>query len=439
MAGLTQKDFKSYHGETRIIALIEKLIEGPRSPFTTVDGKQQPFNKLTYPDPRTGRLVTKLATDLTDSADIATVLKNGSVPFKSIQLSYQRGNQTTNMVSLDQIMKSEEFGGKSGQGDMTELIYSAALVQRFLNKNADVISSDIIEMLKLLNDTDTHQIVGPLKSPNLEPRIVDDLYWEIKSSAVAIRAIKNPRHIRNLKNILSSATRWANSAPVAKAAKKVFENSLYNRIDIKAVGSSSQNDNKLDVYAYIDKIKIDLTTAEKAKKFTQKSAGTIDDHKYIWSVLLDFKIGPALQKKYFALLKSDGLGAANRAVYKELSAEFNRRMIQSKSAVYKSLSDGIIQFSAKDDPTVDMPSNLSTKEIKIFKFHNLETCLDLTNITLKAVYVENSSKPCIKFADAKSGKPLISLCMKVDEINNYVTHHIDKGKLMGDLQPIVAA
>mgnify|MGYP003339688276 CR=1 FL=1 len=88
MAGLTQRDFKSKHGETRIIALIEKLIEGNKSPFTTIDGKQQPFNKITYPDPRSGRLVTKLATDLTDSADIATVIRTGSVPFKNIQLSY---------------------------------------------------------------------------------------------------------------------------------------------------------------------------------------------------------------------------------------------------------------------------------------------------------------------------------------------------------------
>ena len=85
MAGLSVKDFKSSHGETRIIALIEKLIEGNRSPFTTIDGKQQPFNKLTYPDPRTGRLVTKLATDLTDSVDISNVLKTGSVSFKSIK------------------------------------------------------------------------------------------------------------------------------------------------------------------------------------------------------------------------------------------------------------------------------------------------------------------------------------------------------------------
>ena len=85
MAGLSVKDFKSSHGETRIIALIEKLIEGNRSPFTTIDGKQQPFNKLTYPDPRTGRLVTKLATDLTDSVDISNDMSN--ISSKYIDLS----------------------------------------------------------------------------------------------------------------------------------------------------------------------------------------------------------------------------------------------------------------------------------------------------------------------------------------------------------------
>ena len=186
-------------------------------------------------------------------------------------------------------------------------------------------------------------------------------------------------------------------------------------------------------------IKIDLTTAEKVKKFTHKSAGSIEDHMYIWSTLLDSKIGPALQKKYFTILKSDGIANANRIVYKELSNEFNRKLTQDKSSLYKSLSDGLIQLSNKNDKIVDFPSNLSKKETNIFKFNNLEICLQLTNISLKAVYVENSQKPCIKFSDAKTGKPLVSLCMKIDQDNNYIAHYIDKGKLIDILQPIVGA
>ena len=76
-------------------------------------------------------------------------------------------------------------------------------------------------MLKMLNESDTHQIIGPMKSPNLEPRIVDDLYWEVNSPIINIRAIKNPRHIRNLKRVIDAAVHWANSPPVAKAAKQV--------------------------------------------------------------------------------------------------------------------------------------------------------------------------------------------------------------------------
>jgi hypothetical protein len=439
MAGLTQKDFKLTHGDTRIIALIEKLIEGPRSPFTTVDGKAQPFNKITYPDPRSGRLVTKIATDLTDSADIATVIRTGAVPFKNIQLSYQRGNQVTNMVPLDQIMKTAEFGGRSLASDMTEIIYSAAVAQRFLNKNQDVVDSDVIAMLKMLNETDTHQIIGPMKSPNLEPKIVDDLYWEINSPIINIRAIKNPRHIRNLKPTIDLACRWANSPAVAGAAKKIYENSLYNRIDIKAVGSTAQNDTRIDVYAYVDKNKIDLTTSsQKQKRRAIKSSGTIDNHRYIWSTLFDFKIGPALEKKYFASLKSDGLGMANRILYKALADEFNRQMVQKANAVYSSMSDGVMQLSNTSDKVIDFPNNLSAKEQKIFIFHNLQTSLSLLNMDLKAVFLDNKSKPCIKFCDVKTGVPLVSLCANIIEKENYVSHHMDKGKLIGMLQRIVA-
>ena len=113
MAGLNIKDFKGKHGETRIVALLEKLIEGPKSPFTTVDGKQQPFNKITYPDPRTGRLVTKNALDISDSADIANIIRTGSVSFKQIQLSYERNNKVTNLVPLSDILKTVRTTGNN--------------------------------------------------------------------------------------------------------------------------------------------------------------------------------------------------------------------------------------------------------------------------------------------------------------------------------------
>ena len=60
------------------------------------------------------------------------------------------------------------------------------------------------------------------------------------------------------------------------------------------------------------------------------------------------------------------------------------------------------------------------------------------NIDLKAVYVDNKSKPHINFSNSKTGMPLFSLCMNIDEKSNYVSHHIEKGKLMGMLQRIVA-
>ncbi len=440
MAALTLKDFRGKHGDTRIIALIEKLIEGTKSPFTTVDGKQQPFNKITYPDPRTGRLVTKNAADISESADIFNLIKTGSVSAKSIQLSYERNNKVAALVPLSDIMKTEEFGGKANRGDMAELIFSAAIVCRMLNKNQAIIDADVIDMLKQLNDTDTRQILGPMKSPNKEPKIVDDVTWEINSALINVKAIKNPRHFKNLKSIISSSVKYANSNVVADNAKTLYENSLYNKIAVKAIGTVAQNDTKVDVYVEVDDKPININISLKAagtKQFGQVGGGTIDKQKELWNTLLDMKVSSVLEKKFFDTLKTDGIVAANSVVYAGMAAEFNRAMTSNRDKIYDSLADGIMFYGTRNDKTVDMVQ-LTTKEAMVYKFNNLRDSLYLKNKVLKALYVANKSKPEVRIQDAKTGSILITIRMKSESKNNYIRHYIEKGKLMTELVGLVA-
>jgi len=439
MAALTIKDFKGKHGETRIVALLEKLIEGQRSPFTTVDGKQQPFNKITYPDPRTGRLVTKNALDISESADIANIIRTGSVSFKQIQLSYERNNKVTNLVPLSDIMKTEDFGGKANKGDMAEVIFSAAIACRFLNKNQAITDGDVIDMIKRLNDTDTHQVLGPMKSPNKEPKVVDDLYWEINSALINIKALKNPRHVRNLKSIISSSVKYANSAVVAANAKKYYENSLYNKIAIKAIGTVAQNDTKVDVYVEIDDKKVDINVSLKAsgtKQFGQVGGGTIDKQKDLWSTLVDLKVSPSLEKKYFDILKNDGIIEANSALYSGMADMFNTVASTNPDRITDSLADGIAFFGTRKDQSVDMVQ-LTTKEAMIYKFDNLQTALKLKNIKLVAKFIDNKTKPEVRIQDSKSGSILITVRLRTDR--EYIRNVIEKGKLMTELTAIVAA
>lgn len=440
MANLNIKDFKGKHGETRIIALIEKLIQQTRSPFTTSDGKQQPFNKITYPDPRTGRLVTKNAADIADSADIANIIRTGAVPFSLIKLSYERNNKTTALVALSDIVKTEEFGGKANKGDMAEVIFSAAIACRFLNKNQAITDSDVIDMIKRLNDTDTYQLLGPMKSPNKEPKVIDDLYWEINSALINIKALKNPRHIRNLKNIINASVKYANSSTVAENARIIYENGLYNRIEVKAVGTVAQNDTKVDVYVEIDNKKININVSLKAgaKQFGQVSGSGIDKQKDLWTTLIDLKVSQQLEKKFYDLLKSDGVVAAHSAVYKGMADEINRKLTTNPKALYDSLSDGVMFFGTRNDPDVDMVS-LNNREAMIYKFNNLQQSLQLKGKTLKALYVANKSKPEVRIQDSKTGMILVTIRMKVESKNNYIRHYIEKGKLMTELIGMVAA
>lgn len=440
MAALSLKDFRGKHGTTRIITLIEKLIEGPKSPFTTMDGKQQPFNKITYPDPKTGRLITKSAADISESADIFNLIKTSSLTAKNIQLSYERNNKVTALVPLGDIMKTEEFGGKSNRGDMAEIIFSAAIVCRLMNKNQAIIDADVIDIIGQLNDTDTHQTVGPMKSPNKEPKIIDDVWWEINSALINVKAIKNPRHFKNLKNIISSSVKYANSSVVANNAKILYENGLYNKIAVKAVGTVAQNDTKVDVYVEVDDKPININISLKAagaKQFGQVGGGTIDKQQGLWLSLLGLKISQALQKKFFDTLKSEGLVAANSVVYKGMSDEFNRMMIANPDKLYDNLSKGIMFYGTRNDKTVDMVQ-LTSKEAVVYKFNNLRDALHLKNKTLKALYVSNKSKPEVRIQDAKTGTILITVRMKSESKTNYVRHYIEKGKLMSELVGLVA-
>jgi hypothetical protein len=439
MAGLTLKDFRGKHGDTRIIALIEKLVEGPKSPFTTVDGKQQPFNKITYPDPRSGRLITKNAADIADSSDIFHLIKSGTLSAKNIQLSYERNGRVNALVPLSDIMKSEEFGGKANRGDMAELIFSAAIVCRFLNKNQAIISSDVTDMVKMLNDSDTHQVLGPMKSPNKEPKIVDDVYWEVNSALINIKAIKNPRHVKNLKTIIDASVKYANSATVANNAKMYYENSLYNRIDIKAVGTVAQNDTKVDVYVEVDKKKIDINVSLKAagtKQFGQVGGGTLDKQKDLWSTLVDLKIPPALEKKYYDTLKTDGIVQANSVIYNGMADIFNNLMLTNHARVLDSLADGIQFYGTRHDKSVNMVQ-LTSKEAVIYKFDNLQTALKLKNVKLFANFIDNKTKPEVRIQDSKTGSVLISIRLRSDK--EYLRNVIEKGKLMTELVAIVAA
>lgn len=439
MAALTIKDFRGKHGDTRIIALIEKLIEGSRSPFTTADGKQQPFNKITYPDPKTGRIITKNAADISESADIFNLIKSGTLTAKNIQLSYEKNNKVNSLVPLSDIMKTEEFGGKANRGDMAEIIFSAAIVCRFLNKNQAITEADVIDLIKTLNDTDTYQIMGPMKSPNKEPKVIDDVWWEINSALINIKALKNPRHFKNLKSIITSSVKYANSSIVANNAKVLYENSLYNKINIKAIGTVAQNDTKVDVYLEIDGNKTDINVSLKAagtKQFGQVGGGTIDKQKQLWLSLTGMKIGTALEKKFFDTLKTDGLVAANAVVYRGMADEFNRIMTQNPDRMYASLSNGIIFFGTRNDKSVTMVQ-LNTKEAMVYKFDNLQNGLRLKNRSLRAVYIDNKSKPEVRIQDSKTGVPLITIRLRSDK--EYIRNVIEKGKLMTELIGLVAA
>lgn len=437
MAGLAMKDFRGKHGDARIVAFIEKLSEGAKSPFTTTDGKQQAFNKIVYPD-RSGKLVSKTGIDDRDVADIFEMLKHGSLSTNRIQLVYERNGRNMNQSSMADIMKTEEFGGKSNRGDMAEIIFSAAIACRFINKNQAIIESDVLDMLRNLNDSDTHQTIGPIKSQNKNPQIVDDMYWEVNSALINIKAIKNIKNFKNLKSVIGASVKYANSSMVAANAKLIYENDRYNKIAVKAVGTIAQNDTKVDVYVEIDGVRANINVSLKAdntKQFGQIGGSGLDKQQELWSSLFDLKIPPGVIKTYYETLKKGTVVEALSVIYSGMTKEINRALAVNPARVYASLSDGILYYGTKREQNVSMVQ-LTKKEAMVYNFENLKEALNIKNRKLEAVFRADAKYPEVKIVDAKEKKVLISIRLRADR--DYIRNYIEKGALMTELVGLIA-
>lgn len=427
MAALTLRDLRAPN-KGRIQVLVNKLIQGDRSPFTTLNGSTVGLNKIAFTE--MGRVKEyKNPSNPREMHDIVTKLQSGTMKANNVILYNDKVR-----YSLTDILKTEEFGGRGNRGDMAEIIFSAAITSRFINKNSTVSEQDVLSLLNMIDPNRTSQNFY-FKSPNKNSNITDDVHWQINSALINIKAISDPKTQQSLGDIIQSSAKYANSASVTNWSKLFYENNRYNMIDVMATGAIHQRETKVDVYVQVDKNRIDLNVSLKAdqvKQFGQIGGASYEKQELLWTTL--FGLSPKLYKDdYYTQIKANDPVAAIAAVYKGMVTDINSAISANRGKVYDAISDGINYFATKNDKTVQLVQ-LTRKEAVVYKFNNLSSVLGLTNVKLRAIYA-GKAYPQVDIINEK-GKVLFSIRCKKE--HDYIRNYIEKGKLLTELAAVLA-
>lgn len=427
MAALTLRDLRAPN-KGRIQVLINKLVLGDKSPFTTTNGSTVGLNKIAFTE--MGKVKEyKNPSNPREMHDIVAKLQSGTMKANNVILYNDKVR-----YSLTDILRTEEFGGKGNRGDMAEIIFSAAITARFNNKNSTVSEQDILKLLNMIDPNRTSQNFY-FKSANKNENILDDVHWQINSALINIKAITDPKTQQSLGDIIQSSAKYANSNAVTTWSKLFYENNRYNKINVLAIGAIRQRETKVDVYVEVDKRKIDLNVSLKAdqvKQFGQIGGASYEKQELLWSTLFD--LSPKLYKDdYYTQIKANDPIGAIAAIYKGMVTDINSAISNNRSKVYDSIADGINYFATKNDKTITLVQ-LTRKEAVVYKFSNLRQVLGLTNVKLKAIYA-GKAYPQVDIIDEK-GKVLFSIRCKKEQ--DYIRNYIEKGKLLTELASVLA-
>lgn len=432
MAGLTLKDLRAPN-RARIQVLIQKLVHPELSPFTTMNGAVVPLNRIAFTE--AGRI-----TEFRNPADPAQqdqiIRKLKTVSRSNFVILYNDKDK----FQLNELMKTSEFGGSAGKanrGDMAELIFSAAIAMRFMNKNQPVEEADVIKLLNLIDGNRPQQEMM-FKSQNRNGKIVDDVKWEIATTSLNVKAINNPKVQSTVGDLIQASVKYANSSTVTKWSKTLYENDRYNMIQVQSIGTLAQKSTKVDVKVMIDKKPCDINVSLKAdevKQFGQVGGSGFDKQEYLWMKLMDMNC-TKYQTDYFDAVKVKNSPIAGiEVVYKKMVTDINSKMSSNRAKVLDDLADGINFFATSNEPSVSLVQ-LSRQEAYVYKFDNLRSLLSMSGAKLKAVYA-GKTYPQVDIVDEK-GKVLVSVRCKSERGGTYIRNYIEKGKLLTELASFLA-
>ena len=403
------------HGYTS--TFVEKMYNGATKPspdamFQAMDGKKYFLDKMSY-KPSGG--TTQIYSILQKRQEILDLLTgNSSLPMLKFT---SRDGKT---FALSDLMKTEELGGKSNKGDMAEIIFSAAITARFLNRTQPIAKSDVEALLRQISDTSAQQKLpasGFWQVETAQKGIYDKVNWSFSSPLITVQTLaKESNRVKNkdIIEMIEASVRYANSGVVTANAVTFHTNYQSNKIEVKAIGTIAQSSTKVDVTVIVDGKPTDINVSLKtknAKQFGQVGGGGYEKQQELWKGLTGITVPKTAINAYIDTIQNGGVIKAVGKIYYQMTVLLNQKLDDLNDDVYDNLAKGIIFHATRNMEGVSMVK-LTPKETQVFKFDDFTTALQLTKAKLQAVYVSNGQFPQVNIIETAGRKVVLTVRFK---------------------------
>jgi hypothetical protein len=421
-----------------------------------------------------GKYVVPLVEALNGSMSKKTPIKAGTKTFiikksksneKTIkQFSVLAGSSRTQNKALDLVLETTDTKSpfvsikqldkpkvNLNFGDMAEGVVAAAIATRFVNKNKDITTQDVGDLLDELASMSIKNYPGKsgkfveknFKSPNKNKNTVDTVRLYISLADVNMSNLLDPKNRKSLEPYINSAIIYANSNHVSTWAISLYENNRFDTIEVISDGLGGQGKTKVDVFVKVtnDKNKlvpVDINLSMKAgdvKQFGQVSGAEFEKQMELWERLFGYgdsikSLKPAYDKLMFKAKKPD---EAVTLVYKKIETLLKIDLSGKKSSVrLKKLSEAINYFATLGEENVSL-LQLGSGSATIYNFQDIYSKILGKKFTarietgksdLPSLIIFSGDKDLIKFRVKQEFKP---------DGSPYIRNYIEKEKMLTDL------
>lgn len=290
------------------------------------------------------------------------------------------------------------MAAKFNKGDVAEGILGAAMTARFLSKTKKITPDDVVKVVKQLKKP--VQVKKALvsttkfKSPNKNPKIVDDLTCVIGLAATNMNAFLDTSLYttdKEIKEIVNAACAYSNGVYVMEWADMFYNNNQYNDIYVRSEGLLDQSGTKVDLKIVADGkqcgVGISLKQGD-VKQFGQVGGASFDSMNEFFGPL-GVKFTSADQKKLEAAIAKKDVPGGLRHMYKEAQKQIAVIMKSNPDKFKKNLSDFMNFHASRDEPDVALVQ-LNRSEAAYYDFTNIRK--RLAGVKLGIEYVEGSTE-----------------------------------------------
>ena len=328
-------------------------------------------------------------------------------------------------------------GSKFNRGDVSEGILAAAITARFINKNKSISASDVVNILKKLRSADNKRVDQTFESVNENPAVVDDVRCHISLAEGNMKALLNSANYGGLSDLIQAAAEYANGSYISKWSKLMYENNVYNYIEVDSDGLLDQKGTKVDLRVKIDEQLTDVNISLKAgdvKQFGQVSGSKLENMAALFEPLgVNILNNSQLKTKFNEFLKSKDTVGSNTLVYEYVKTELSK---PSKD-ILKSISNFIQWHATRNEENVTLVQ-LNKSQAKVYVFDQLQAALADVDLGVDIKYGTSAKAgkiPTLIFYD-KNGSvakdQLFTIRMKIDSRPDgfYHRNYVEKGSAL---------